>query len=145
MNKLPDALFIIDVPKEHLAITEAKKLNIPVIAIGDTNANPDVINFLIPGNDDAIRSVQLIVSKIADACIEGARLAKSRSVREHQERQERQERTNTPSTEPNSPVETIRRRGKPSSKPAAAATPNSVTVTHTGTTEENEEPRNKRR
>lgn len=71
MNRIPDALFIVDPQKEHLAVKEAKKLNIPIIAIVDTNCNPDDIDFVIPGNDDAIKSVELISSKIADAVLEG--------------------------------------------------------------------------
>jgi small subunit ribosomal protein S2 len=70
MNRLPDAVFIVDPQKEHLAVKEAKKLNIPIVAIVDTNCNPDEIDFVIPGNDDAIKSVKLITSKIADAANE---------------------------------------------------------------------------
>ena len=67
MNRLPDAMFVVDPQKEHLAVKEARKLNIPVIAIVDTNCDPDLIDFIIPGNDDAIKSVKLLTSKIADA------------------------------------------------------------------------------
>ena len=71
MSKLPDALFIIDPRKEKNAISEAKRLGIPVVAIVDTNCDPDEIDYVIPGNDDAIRAVKLLASKIADAIIEG--------------------------------------------------------------------------
>lgn len=71
MNKLPDALFIIDPRKEKNAISEAKILGIPIVAIVDTNCDPDEIDYVIPGNDDAIRAVKLLSSKIADAVIEG--------------------------------------------------------------------------
>ncbi len=71
MNALPSAVFIIDPHHEHIAVSEAQKLNIPIVAITDTNCDPDVINYVIPGNDDAIRSIKLFASKIADACIEG--------------------------------------------------------------------------
>ncbi|MHB8756547.1 MAG: 30S ribosomal protein S2 [Bacillota bacterium] len=71
MRKLPSALFIIDPRKEKIAVAEARKLKIPVIAIVDTNCNPDEIDLIIPGNDDAIRAVRLLTSKIADAVIEG--------------------------------------------------------------------------
>ncbi|HOO74774.1 MAG: 30S ribosomal protein S2 [Thermotogae bacterium] len=71
MNKTPDALFVIDPRKEEIAIEEANKLGIPVIAIVDTNCDPDPIDVLIPANDDAIRAVMLIVAKMADAIIEG--------------------------------------------------------------------------
>ncbi len=71
MTQLPGALFIIDPKREHLAIHEARRLGIPVIAITDTNCDPDDIDFLIPGNDDAIRSVRLITGGIADAALAG--------------------------------------------------------------------------
>jgi small subunit ribosomal protein S2 len=70
MESLPDALFIVDPRKERIAIAEAHKLNIPVISIVDTNCDPDEIDVLIPGNDDAIRAVKLLTAKIADAIIE---------------------------------------------------------------------------
>jgi len=71
MRKLPSAVFIIDPRKERIAVSEARKLKIPVIAIVDTNCNPDEVDLIIPGNDDAIRAVRLLTSKIADAVIEG--------------------------------------------------------------------------
>ena len=72
MNRLPGAIFIVDPKNEAVAVKEGQKLKIPVISIVDTNCNPDEINYLIPGNDDAIRAIRLITSRIADACIEGA-------------------------------------------------------------------------
>lgn len=71
MNKLPQALFIVDPKKEYIALHEAKKLGIPIVAIVDTNCDPDEIDYPIPGNDDAIRAVRLFTSKIADGLIEG--------------------------------------------------------------------------
>ena len=71
MHRLPDALFIVDPKKERIAVLEARKLKIPILAVVDTNCDPDELDWLIPGNDDAIRSVKLLVSKIADAIIEG--------------------------------------------------------------------------
>lgn len=71
MEKLPGALFIVDPRKERIAVAEAKKLGIPVVAIVDTNCDPDEIDYVIPGNDDAIRAVKLISQTIADAIIEG--------------------------------------------------------------------------
>ncbi len=71
MDKLPSSIFIVDPRKEKIALLEAKKLNIPVVALVDTNCNPDGIDYVVPGNDDAIRSIRLIVSKIADAILEG--------------------------------------------------------------------------
>ena len=71
MDKLPGALFIVDPRKERIAVAEAHKLNIPIVAIIDTNCDPDEIDYPIPGNDDAIRAVRLLTGKIADAIIEG--------------------------------------------------------------------------
>lgn len=71
MEKLPGAVFVVDPRKERIAVAEARKLNIPVIAIVDTNCDPDEVDYVIPGNDDAIRAVKLITAKIADAVIEG--------------------------------------------------------------------------
>jgi small subunit ribosomal protein S2 len=70
---LPDALFVIDVDHERIAIQEANKLGIPVIGIVDTNSNPDGVDYVIPGNDDAIRAIKLYVAAIADACLDGAK------------------------------------------------------------------------
>lgn len=71
MKKLPDALFVIDPKKEEIAVSEARKLNIPIIATVDTNCDPDLIDYPIPANDDAIRAVKLLTGKIADAVLEG--------------------------------------------------------------------------
>jgi small subunit ribosomal protein S2 len=71
LEKAPDAIFVIDTKKEHIAVTEANRLGIPVIAVVDTNCDPDVIDFVIPGNDDAIRSANLMCRIVADAVIEG--------------------------------------------------------------------------
>ncbi len=71
MGGLPDALFVVDVDHERIAITEANKLGIPVIGIVDTNSNPDGVDYVIPGNDDAIRAIKLYVTAVADACLAG--------------------------------------------------------------------------
>jgi small subunit ribosomal protein S2 len=71
LNQLPDALFVVDPKREHIAIAEAQRLGIPVIAMVDTNCDPDQIDYVIPANDDAIRSVRIVASRIADAIIEG--------------------------------------------------------------------------
>ena len=80
MKGMPDILFVIDQKKELIAIKEANKLNIPVICLADTNADPDGIDFLIPGNDDAIRSIKLVASKLADAIIEGKSLRQNKAT-----------------------------------------------------------------
>ena len=71
MERLPGALFIVDPKNESIAVREARRLGIPIMAIVDTNCNPDEIDYIIPGNDDAIRAIRLMTSRIADACIEG--------------------------------------------------------------------------
>lgn len=78
MKRLPGALFIIDPDKEHIAVKEANKLGIPVISVVDTNCNPDNIDFVIPGNDDAIRSIKLFCKMVADCCEEGDRAFQER-------------------------------------------------------------------
>ncbi|MDW7999270.1 MAG: 30S ribosomal protein S2, partial [Thermodesulfovibrio sp.] len=71
MMEIPKAIFIIDIKKENIAVEEARKLSIPIVAIVDTNCDPDLVDYVIPGNDDAIRAIKLITSKMADAIIEG--------------------------------------------------------------------------
>lgn len=80
MDGLPDALFVIDPKKEYIAVKEAKKLGIPVVAIVDTNCDPEDIDYVIPGNDDAIRAIRLFTQKIADAVLEGYNLAEERYI-----------------------------------------------------------------
>ena len=79
MEKLPDAVFVLDTKKEHIAVTEANKLGIPLVAVVDTNCDPDVIQYVIPGNDDAIRSGTLMCRVIADAVDEGRLIGSKRS------------------------------------------------------------------
>jgi small subunit ribosomal protein S2 len=79
MKKLPQALFVIDSKKEEIAVKEANRLRIPVVGIVDTNCDPDDIDCVIPGNDDALRAIKLFVSKIADAVIEGAAVLKEKA------------------------------------------------------------------
>jgi small subunit ribosomal protein S2 len=81
MSRLPEAVFVIDTKKEHLAVTEANKLGIPVVAVVDTNCDPDVIQYVIPGNDDAIRAGNLLCRVIADAVEEGRFIASRRASR----------------------------------------------------------------
>ena len=80
LERLPDAVFVIDTKKEHIAVNEARKLGIPVIAIVDTNCDPDEVDYAIPGNDDAIRAVSLVARVVADALAEGYGMAKDEDV-----------------------------------------------------------------
>jgi len=79
MKRLPDAMFVIDPKKEEIAVSEANRLSIPVVAVVDTNCDPDVIDWKIPGNDDAIRAIRLFTAAIADAVLEGKSLAEERN------------------------------------------------------------------
>jgi len=99
MRKLPDALFIIDSKKEEIAVREANKLGIPVIAPVDSNCDPDVIDYKIPGNDDAIRAIRLFTGVIAEAVIEGKALYEERLRGEEQTAEE------SPPQEPSTPPE----------------------------------------
>jgi small subunit ribosomal protein S2 len=78
MTRLPDAMFVIDVGCEHIAVSEARRLGIPIAAVVDTNGEPEGVDFVIPGNDDAIRAIELYCKLVADACLEGAELFNAR-------------------------------------------------------------------
>jgi small subunit ribosomal protein S2 len=84
MRRLPGALFVIDCKKERLAVAEANRMGIPVIALVDTNCDPDLIQHVIPGNDDAIRACRLVVGAISDAILEGERLLSERELHERE-------------------------------------------------------------
>jgi small subunit ribosomal protein S2 len=80
MTKLPGMMFVVDPGKEHIAVAEARKLEMPVVAVTDTNCDPDVVDFVIPGNDDAIRAIRLFAGRIADAAIIGSRIYAERAA-----------------------------------------------------------------
>jgi len=80
LKRIPDVIFVIDPKKERICVNEAKILGIPVIALVDTNCDPDLIDFVIPGNDDAIRSIKVITSSLADAVLEGKELLKEKEI-----------------------------------------------------------------
>jgi small subunit ribosomal protein S2 len=82
LNRLPDAIFVIDSNKEQIAVREARKLGIPVVAVVDTNCDPSEVDYVIPGNDDALRAIRLFASKIADSVAEGSQLAKDTQTAE---------------------------------------------------------------
>lgn len=89
MTKLPGALFVVDIKREHLAISEAQRLGIPVIALVDTNSDPTLVNYPIPGNDDASKSIELIVSELASAISEGSAARKKEKQVEEAKNQEK--------------------------------------------------------
>jgi small subunit ribosomal protein S2 len=82
LNRLPDAVFVIDSNKEQIAVREARKLGIPVVAVVDTNCDPTEVDYVIPGNDDALRAIRLFASKIADSVVEGAQAATDKQAAE---------------------------------------------------------------
>jgi small subunit ribosomal protein S2 len=82
LNRLPDAIFVIDSNKEQIAVREARKLGIPVVAVVDTNCDPSEVDYVIPGNDDALRAIRLFASKIADSVVEGVQLMSDKQVAE---------------------------------------------------------------
>jgi small subunit ribosomal protein S2 len=106
MGRLPDAIFIVDTKKEKIAVDEARKLKIPVIGVVDTNCDPDEVDFVIPGNDDALRAIRLFASKIADAILGGRGLREAVSAEETAEsesdetRRQRQQRRPRPEPAP---------------------------------------------
>jgi small subunit ribosomal protein S2 len=116
LERLPNAVFVIDTKKEHIAVTEARKLGLPVVAVVDTNCDPDIIDYVIPGNDDAIRSGSLMCRVLADAVTEG------RFIAEHR-------RKNAPAVEaPEAPSGPSPRARRVPAPPKAAAAPETVEV-----------------
>lgn len=91
MTRLPGAIFVVDIRKEHIAISEARKLNIPVYAIVDTNCDPDLVDYPIPANDDAVKSIEIITRAMADAVLQGAQEARIREEDESEEMKEKLE------------------------------------------------------
>lgn len=87
LNKLPGALFVVDVKKEDIAVKEANRLNIPVFAIVDTNCDPDPIDYVIPANDDAVKTIEIIIKQIADSVIEGEAKLKVKKAEENAEKE----------------------------------------------------------
>src|SRR5258708_8830702 len=85
MKRLPGAIFVVDPKKEHIAVTEANRLKVPVVALTDSNCDPDLVQHIIPGNDDAIRAVKLITARIAEACLEGRAAAAAQEEAEIEE------------------------------------------------------------
>src|SRR4051812_31102002 len=125
MGELPGAVFIIDVVKEHIAVSEARKLEIPIVATVDTNCDPDVIDYAIPGNDDAIRSIRLFAARVADACVLGQKLQRERATqaRDQGESQGEAQTIRVSSGGEGPRVEVVSRRRADMPAPEAAATP----------------------
>ena len=123
MTRLPGAVFIIDPKKELIAVREARKLGVPVVAVVDTNCDPDEIDYVIPGNDDAIRAIRLFASKMADACIDGA-AAREESLRVDAEGGDQEEAAQEkPATEPEVTVIEKKASAEPASAPVVEDKP----------------------
>lgn len=106
MNKLPGAMFVVDIKKESIALQEAKKLNIPVFAIVDTNCDPDQVNHVVPANDDAVKTIELITKYMADAVIEGSAKAKEMKAEESAENERSKKESERKEDEPKRIVRT---------------------------------------
>ncbi len=119
MKDMPSAMFVVDLPKEHIAVAEAKRLGIPVVAIADSNADPENIEFPIPGNDDAIRSIKLFANLIADSYIEGAKLYDAK-IRSQTDKNDDVKEDNSASKD-DAPKRRSRTPGTGAASPAAAA------------------------
>ncbi len=117
MARLPGAVFVVDINREHIAVKEARKLGIPIIAIVDTNCDPDLVDFAIPANDDALKSIDLITSVIAAACNEGS---KSREIEEASKKAEKEKRQQDDGAEEKK-ASTKRKRGSKKAEPATKA------------------------
>jgi small subunit ribosomal protein S2 len=123
MGKLPGAMFVVDPNKEHIAVEEAKTLEIPVVAVTDTNCDPDMIDHVIPGNDDAIRAVRLFAGRIADACLIGQKLYKERGHGRRNEEGEERERVIHVSSGGDGPQVEITKGSSPLGPSEASANP----------------------
>jgi len=123
MGELPGAIFIVDVVKEHIAVSEARRLEIPIVAVVDTNCDPDVIDYAVPGNDDAIRSIRLFASKVADACQIGAKVGRERASQGRGGDSDAQQTIRVSSGGEGPRVEVMSRRRTEMPAPEAAATP----------------------
>ena len=121
MSDLPGAMFVVDPHREHNAVAEAKVLGIPVIGITDTNCNPDVIDFVIPGNDDALKSIRLFAGAVADAVLDGAKLFEER-VRAIQDKKEIEAKANQE-------ARAAAEKDAPRARPVASAPKNAKTTT----------------
>jgi small subunit ribosomal protein S2 len=123
MTRLPGAMFVVDPSVEHIAVAEARKLEIPVIAVTDTNCNPDLIDYVIPGNDDAIRAIKLFAGKISDAAALGNKLQRERGAGRKVEEEDVKERVIHVSSGGDGPRVEIASRGRSIAPAEASATP----------------------
>jgi small subunit ribosomal protein S2 len=124
MGKLPGAIFIVDPGKEHIAVAEARTLEIPIIAVTDTNCDPDKVDYVIPGNDDAIRAIKLFAGKIADACVLGQKLHRERGAGKQRDEVEEKDRVIHVTSGGDGPRVEVAQRGRARvAEPEASANP----------------------
>ncbi len=126
----PAVMFVVDPEKEKIAVAEANKLKIPLVAVADTNCNPDKVDYIIPGNDDAIRAIRLFSSRVAEACIVGAKMgrerAAARATKEEQRAREEAATIHVASGGDGPKVEVVSRRSASHLEPEAAASPDAA-------------------
>jgi small subunit ribosomal protein S2 len=120
MPRLPDAIFVIDSKNEEIAVAEARRLGVPVIAIVDTNCDPDFVDYVIPGNDDALRAIRLFTSKIAESVLEGQGMAKDTSAKGEGGAEGEDQETGAPLEPSGSPRERFRAKTVSESEPVEA-------------------------
>ncbi|HPI41752.1 MAG TPA: 30S ribosomal protein S2 [Pseudobdellovibrionaceae bacterium] len=118
MKEAPSAMFVVDLPKEHIAVSEAKKLKMPVVGIADSNSDPESIDYPIPGNDDAIRSIKLFTNLIAESYMEGAKIWEEKARSQTDKHSDSEKETKTAST----PSKEDKRRGRSAGAGAGAST-----------------------
>ncbi len=123
LTKIPGAVFIVDPHKEHIAVAEARKLEIPVIAVTDTNCDPDVVDYVIPGNDDAIRAIKLFAGKVADAAILGGKLSRERGAGRRGDDDDNRDHVIHVQSGGDGPRVEVAQRGRRAAEPEASATP----------------------
>ena len=130
MNRLPDVLFIVDPTKEAIAVREANKLGIPVVALADTDSDPDVLDYIVPGNDDAIRSIQLVTARLADSIVEVRGGAQAEGEAPSEEAQgEQRETLPTPLSSPERTIAEAAQRGQGNEEVTQASTPKASQTT----------------
>jgi small subunit ribosomal protein S2 len=123
LNRLPDAVFIVDPHREALAVAEARRLALPIVAMVDTNCNPDVIDYPIPSNDDAIRAIRLLASRIADAVLEGVQQRESELARAEAEAEAEADATLDEAEDEEKPATTVTLEEMEAERPGAASIP----------------------
>ena len=127
MSRLPDAIFVVDSNNEAIAVSEARKLGIPVVAVVDTNCDPTVVDYVIPGNDDALRAIRLFTTKIADAAFEGTQMVSDKAFAQEYADVARSPPSHTWSARTRTTLPATRFRSLPAPRPTPLKTPRTRT------------------